>query len=152
MLTPEFRKAVQNDLPYLIGLLADDEIGQTREVISDPVYSAYIQAFMAIEDDPNQLLVTVLDNKTVIGCMQLSYIPGLSRGGMWRGQIESVRIAAGYRNQGIGRRMIEWAIANFRERGCGIIQLTSDKTRLEALRFYTSLGFQPTHEGFKLSL
>ncbi|EJN02297.1 GNAT family N-acetyltransferase [Phyllobacterium sp. YR531] len=152
MLTLIFRKAVQSDLSHLIALLADDEIGQTREVVSDPVDGAYIQAFRAIGDDPNQLLVTVLHDETIIGCMQLSYIPGLSRSGMWRGQIESVRIAAGYRDQGIGRRMIEWAISNFKERGCGLVQLTSDKTRLDALRFYASLGFNPTHEGYKLSL
>ena len=147
-----FRRASPADLPHLIALLADDELGRRRETISDPVADCYLSAFKAIDADPNQLLVAVVEHGTIIGCMQLSYIPGLSRSGMWRGQIESVRIAAGHRGKGIGRRMIEWAIADFREHGCGLVQLTSDKMRQDALRFYASLGFTPTHEGFKLSL
>lgn len=152
MLQLVFRKAVQTDLHDLIALLADDELGQTREILSDPIADCYIRAFDAIDKDPNQLLITVVEQERIIGCMQLSYIPGLSRSGMWRGQIESVRIAASHRGQSIGHRMIEWAIENFRERGCGLVQLTSDKTRHDALRFYESLGFKPTHEGFKLAL
>ncbi|MET3648644.1 GNAT family N-acetyltransferase [Phyllobacterium ifriqiyense] len=147
-----FRKAVQTDLRTLILLLADDELGQSRETVSDPIADCYIRALKAIEEDQNQLLVAVVEDDQIIGCMQLSYIPGLSRSGMWRGQIESVRIAPSHRCRGIGHRMIEWAIENFRERGCGLVQLTSDKTRPDALRFYSSLGFAPTHEGFKLSL
>jgi GNAT superfamily N-acetyltransferase len=88
----------------------------------------------------------------IIGCFQLSFIPGLSRAGLWRGQIESVRIAAGRRGAGLGRHMLEWAIAECRRRGCGLIQLATDKTRADALRFYKSLGFIPSHEGLKLIL
>ena len=84
--------------------------------------------------------------------MQLTFVPGLSRLGMWRGQIESVRIDSGSRGKGLGRKMIEWAIAECRKRGCGLVQLTSDKSRKEALQFYESLGFSATHEGLKLNL
>ena len=88
----------------------------------------------------------------MIGVLQLSFIPGLTRRGMWRGQIEGVRVAAGERGSGIGRAMLEWAVAQCRKRGCGLVQLTSDKRRSEAHKFYETLGFQATHEGYKLSL
>jgi GNAT superfamily N-acetyltransferase len=97
-------------------------------------------------------LAVVEDEGRVIGCLQLSFIPGLSRLGMWRGQIESVRITADRRGDGLGRQMFEWAIAECRARGCGLVQLTTDKQRPEALRFYESLGFVASHEGMKLAL
>ena len=87
-----------------------------------------------------------------MGCLQLTFIPGLSRLGMWRGQIESVRVAADQRGSGLGRRLFEWAIAECRARGCGLVQLTTDKSRPDAKRFYESLGFEASHEGMKLSL
>ncbi len=145
-----FRKAIVADLPAIIRLLADDTLGQSREVVSDPVDALYAEAFAAIEADGNQLLAVAVDEDgQIVGCLQLSFIPGLSRTGMWRGQIESVRIAASQRGSGLGSRMIEWAVERAGERGCGLVQLTSDKARPDAIRFYEKLGFTASHEGLK---
>jgi ribosomal protein S18 acetylase RimI-like enzyme len=133
-------------------MLADDELGLVREDTSIPLNAKYTRAFAAIEQDPNQILVVVEERDDLVGCLQLTFVPGLSRLGMWRGQIESVRIASGNRGKGLGRKMFEWAIAECRKRGCGLVQLTSDKSRGEALQFYESLGFSATHEGMKLIL
>jgi len=148
-----FRNASSTDLPAIITLLVDDPIGATREVASGEIDQAYLEAFAAIEADPNQLLaVAVDDDGKVIGCLQLSFIPGLSRKGIWRGQIESVRIAAGHRGGGLGAAMIEWAVEQAKEKGCGLVQLTSDKRRPDAIRFYERQGFVASHEGLKLDL
>jgi GNAT superfamily N-acetyltransferase len=149
---PIFRRATKADLPAIIALLADDKLGQGREDAADPPNPAYLAAFAAIAADANQLLAVVEEGGRVIGCLQLSFIPGLSRLGLWRGQIESVRIAADQRGGGLGRQMFEWAIAECRTRGCGLVQLTTDKQRPEARRFYEGLGFIPSHEGMKLAL
>ena len=133
-------------------MLADDALGQSREVISDPVDAAYQTAFDALQADPNQVLAVLEDEAGIAGCLQISYIPGLSRRGMLRGQIESVRIASRRRGGGLGRVMLDWAIEECRKAGCGLVQLTTDKARPDALRFYESLGFKPSHEGLKLSL
>ena len=114
--------------------------------------SKYLEAFAALARDPNQLLAVAEIASVVVGCLQLTFIPGLSRLGMWRGQIESVRVAADHRGSGLGRQLFEWAIAECRARGCGLVQLTTDKTRPDAKRFYESLGFRASHEGMKLSL
>ncbi len=143
------RRATAADLPAIVALLADDALGKTREAPGDPCYA---EAFAAIEADPNQLLAVVEEGGEIVGCLQLSFIPGLSLKGMRRSQIESVRIAAARRGGGLGRKMIEWAIDECRRRGCGLVQLTMNKTRKDALRFYQSLGFEATHEGFKLML
>ncbi|CAN7577472.1 N-acetyltransferase family protein [Neorhizobium sp. LjRoot104] len=148
-----FRKARRSDLPAIIDLLADDMLGQSREVVSDPVDPRYEQAFAAIEADGNQLLAVAVDGEgKVLGCLQLSFIPGLSRAGMWRGQIESVRVAARERGTGLGSQCIEWAVQKAAERGCQLVQLTSDKARPDAIRFYEKLGFIASHEGLKRSL
>jgi ribosomal protein S18 acetylase RimI-like enzyme len=149
---PLFRRAGAADLPAIVAMLADDALGQAREMARVPLDPRYVDAFDAIERDPNQLLVVAESDGTVVGCLQLSFIPGLSRLGMWRGQIESVRIAAAQRGGGLGRAMFEWAFAECRKRGCGLVQLTTDKTRPEALGFYTALGFVASHEGLKLVL
>ncbi|MBQ0707417.1 MULTISPECIES: GNAT family N-acetyltransferase [unclassified Ochrobactrum] len=146
------RKAVAADVAAIVTMLADDALGAKREDASLPLRDSYRNAFAAIDADRNQLLAVVEQDSEIIGCMQISFIPGLSRMGMWRGQIESVRIASHIRGGGIGRRMIEWAIEQCRERGCGLVQLTTDKSRSDALRFYQSLGFTDSHEGLKLSL
>ncbi len=146
------RKAVAADVAAIVAMLADDALGAKREDASLPLRDSYRNAFAAIDADRNQLLAVVEQEGEIIGCMQISFIPGLSRMGMWRGQIESVRIASHIRGGGIGRRMIEWAIEQCRERGCGLVQLTTDKSRSDALRFYQSLGFTDSHEGIKLSL
>ena len=127
--TPQFRRARSDDLPAIVALLADDALGATREDPSLPVNARYQDAFAAIDRDPNQFLAVVELDSSIAGCLQLSFIPGLSRLGLWRGQIESVRIAAGLRGAGLGRAMFEWAIAQCRERGCGLVQLTTDRAR-----------------------
>ncbi|WP_454853147.1 N-acetyltransferase family protein [Rhizobium binxianense] len=148
-----FRAARRSDLPAIIALLADDALGSAREIVSDPVDSRYLQAFEAIEADRNQLFAVAEDEAgRVAACLQLSFIPGLSRTGMWRGQIESVRVAADLRGSGLGTRFVEWAIGRCVERGCGLVQLASDKTRADAVRFYERLGFVASHEGLKLRL
>ena len=147
-----FRRATSADLPAIIALLADDPLGRLREDASSPPDARYVRAFAAIDADPNQLLAVVEGGGAVVGCLQLSFIPGLSRLGLWRGQVESVRIGANHRGGGLGRAMIEWAIAQCRARGCGLVQLTSDRSRTDALRFYESLGFRASHEGMKLDL
>lgn len=148
----EFRPARADDLDAIIALLADDELGQSRERVSIPTDPAYLDAFAAIAADPNQLLAVVEDEAGLAGCLQISFIPGLSRLGMWRGQIESVRIASRLRGAGLGRQMLEWAVEQCRARNCQLVQLTSDKSRTDALRFYENLGFVASHEGFKLAL
>ncbi|TAX99160.1 GNAT family N-acetyltransferase [Rhizobium leguminosarum] len=148
-----FRLARRSDLPAIVRLLADDDLGGTREIVSDPVDARYLSAFAAIEADANQLLAVATDAADrVVGCLQLSFVPGLSRTGMWRGQIESVRVASDLRGSGLGSHFIAWAIAQCAERGCGLVQLTSDKTRGDAIRFYEKLGFVASHEGLKLNL
>jgi ribosomal protein S18 acetylase RimI-like enzyme len=147
-----FRPAQRSDLPSIVAMLADDELGRTREDASVPLNGKYVDAFAALERDPNQLLAVMVHSGEVAGCLQISFIPGLSRQGMWRGQIESVRIASSCRGEGLGRRLLEWAIAECRKRGCGVVQLTSDKSRHDARRFYESLGFRASHEGMKLNL
>ena len=148
-----FRKAHSGDLLAIVALLADDPLGAAREIAAERPDRAYLDAFAAIDADSNQLLaVAVDDDDRVIGCLQLSFIPGLSRTGMWRGQIESVRIAANHRGSGLGAAMIEWAVEQARARGCGLVQLTSDKRRPDAIRFYEKLGFVASHEGLKLDL
>jgi len=147
-----FRPAEAADLPQIVALLADDPLGRSREDTSLPLDRRYLDAFDALRRDPNQALVVADAGGAVIGCMQLSFIPGLSRRGAWRGQIESVRVASSHRGGGLGRRMFEWAIAECRRRGCGLVQLATDKARPDALRFYEALGFEATHEGLKLAL
>ena len=143
-----FRSATEADLPAIVSLLADDMIGSGREGES----GAYLAAFREVDADPrNHLVVAEIDGE-VAGTLQLTYIPGISRMGTERAQIEAVRVAAAHRGRGLGREMIAWAIDQARARGCGLVQLTSDKRRADTIRFYASLGFEPTHEGLKLSL
>lgn len=152
MKTITFRTALLTDLPAIVALLADDELGTHREIISSTLDERYLQAFKAIQADPNQRLVVTVDGEMVVGTMQLSFIPGISRMGAWRGQIEAVRIAKHLRNSGVGLQMIKWALSEFKSRDCKVIQLTTDKSRLDAHRFYEKLGFVASHEGYKLIL
>ena len=146
------RPARRADLPRIVRLLADDPLGARRESPGEPLPDCYGAAFDGIADDPNNELVVALQGDEVIGCLQLTFLPGLSRRGMTRAQIESVRVASSARGSGIGRELIDWAIARARERGCGLVQLTTDKQRPDAHRFYESLGFVASHEGMKLPL
>jgi ribosomal protein S18 acetylase RimI-like enzyme len=144
-----FRRATADDVPAIVALLADDRLGAAREAPGDPAYAA---AFASIDADPNQFLAVAEAEGRVVGCLQLTFMPGLSHRGAWRGQVESVRVAASQRGTGVGRRFLEWAIAECRARGCRMVQLTTDKSRADAQRFYASLGFTASHEGMKLSL
>jgi GNAT superfamily N-acetyltransferase len=147
-----FRRAASSDLPAIVRLLAEDELGREREDARLPLDQAYVEAFRAIDADPNQLLAVAVDGADVVGTLQLSFIPGLARKGAWRGQIEAVRIAASRRGSGLGRRMFAWAIGECRARGCRLVQLTTDRKRPEAHRFYERLGFVASHTGYKLAL
>ncbi|MXP62447.1 GNAT family N-acetyltransferase [Roseomonas sp. M0104] len=147
-----FRPAHLSDLPAIIALLAEDALGRGREMVSTPPDPRYLAAFEAIKADPNQMLVVAAEGEAVVGTLQITFIPGLSRAGAWRGQIEAVRVAASRRGNGLGQRMIAWAIAESRARGCGLVQLTTDKSRAGAHRFYEKLGFIGSHEGYKLAL
>ena len=147
-----FRPARRDDLASIVALLADDPLGQEREAPNAPLAQEYIDAFDAIDRDPNQYLAVVLAGEEIVGTLQLTFIPGISRKGSWRGQIEAVRIARAYRNAQLGQHMMEWAIRECRRRGCRLVQLTSDKGRQAAHRFYERLGFQASHDGFKLSI
>lgn len=147
-----FRKASAADLPAIVALLADDELGRERENPSLPLRLEYKDSFQAIDCDPNQFLAVAEWEGEVIGTLQLSFIPGLAHKGGWRGQIEAVHVASGRRGVGLGGKMFQWAIAQCRARGCRLVQLTSDKARGDAHRFYARLGFRASHEGYKLFL
>jgi len=148
----DFRQARESDIPELVNLLADDDLGAAREDVSLPLNQRYPDAFRSIQRDSNNELTVVESNAVLVGMLQLTFIPYLTHTGSWRCLIEGVRIAKDYRGQGLGSRFIDWAIARASERNCGIVQLTSDKKRPDALRFYAALGFEATHEGFKLKL
>jgi GNAT superfamily N-acetyltransferase len=147
------REAVVDDVPSIVKLLAADQLGSARDG-ADPVegFAPYLRAFEALDADPAQLLLVADAHGRVVATMQLSFIPGLARRGALRAQIEAVRVHADLRGSGIGGAMIAWAIDEARRRGCALVQLTSDKQRAEAHRFYSTLGFTASHEGFKLTL
>ena len=149
-MTLTVRNATIDDLPAIVALLNDDILGRSRDNIAD--LSPYKTAFAAIDADPAQHLVVMTDGDRIVGSLQLSIIPGLSRGGALRGQIESVRIASDARGGGAGAGLIGWAIEEARRQGCSIVQLTSDLQRTDAIRFYERLGFEHTHAGLKLAL
>ncbi|MFE3454095.1 GNAT family N-acetyltransferase [Nonomuraea sp. NPDC059194] len=144
-----FRTARSEDVPAIVELLLDDAIAAAR---TGEYGEAHQAAFEAIDADPNNELIVAELKGEVVGTMQLTYITGISRHGATRLQVEAVRIAAHLRGQGWGRKMMEWAHAMGRARGCAVVQLTSDKRREDAHRFYRSLGYAQSHEGFKLQL
>jgi len=147
------RRALRSDLPALVALLAADDLGATRDGIRGQAdRDAYERAFQAIDQDPAQLLLVADLDSQVVGTLQLSFIPGLSRRGALRAQIESVRVAPTMRGRGLGEALFTWSIAEARRRGCALVQLTTDKTRTDAHRFYGRLGFTASHEGLKLDL
>jgi GNAT superfamily N-acetyltransferase len=145
-----FREAVHADLPAIVALLADDVLGKARDVAV--LDDAYEQAFADIDADPRNLLVVAEDNAEVLACLQITYIPGLGRHGAERALVEAVRVRSDRRGQGIGAQLMKWVIEQARQRGCGLVQLTTDKSRLDAHRFYARLGFVASHEGMKLTL
>jgi GNAT superfamily N-acetyltransferase len=148
--TYELRRATRDDLAAIVTLIAADQLGATRD---GGDLAPYEHAFAAIDADPAQLLVVVTDaDAALAGTLQLTIIPGLARRGALRAQIEAVRVRSDLRGQGLGHALLAWAIEEARRRGCTLVQLTSDKRRAEAHRFYGRLGFTASHEGFKLRL
>ncbi|MCA1055060.1 GNAT family N-acetyltransferase [Rossellomorea aquimaris] len=147
-----FREARKGDLDVIVAMLADDVLGRQREMVTDPLPESYSKAFQAIDEDPNNELIVACEGTRVVGVMQLTFTPHLTHQGSWRMTIEGVRTSSAVRGSGIGSEMIEWAIARAGERGCSLVQLTTDKQREDARRFYEKLGFKATHEGMKLML
>ncbi|MFK7810448.1 MAG: N-acetyltransferase family protein [Saprospiraceae bacterium] len=146
-----FRKATKSDLRAIVQMLADDKLGQLREDFQEPLPKQYFDAFENIDSDPNQnLMVIENDEKEVVGTLQLSFIPYLTYQGGIRAQIEAVRIRKDYRGKGLGEKVFKWAIKTAAEKGAHLLQLTTDKKRPEAIRFYQKLGFVDSHEGMKL--
>jgi len=145
-----FRIANEKDLNDIVAMLADDDLGKTRERYEQPLPNQYIKAFEAIMSDPNNELVVACNGNDVIGVQQITFTPYITHQGGWRATIEGVRTSASVRGQGVGTELINWAIQRAKERGCHLIQLTTDKQRPDALRFYERLGFVASHEGLKL--
>jgi GNAT superfamily N-acetyltransferase len=152
------RRAAEPDLPAIVGLLAADQLGATRDGVNTPEdLAAYQRAFRAIDADPAHLLVVgeaavPQTPERVVATMQVSFLPGLARRGALRAQIEAVRVRDDFRGSGLGSAMFAWAIDEARRRDCALVQLTTDKSRASAHRFYERLGFVASHEGMKLAL
>jgi|SRR5690625_1124602 len=147
-----FREAREEDLPAIVRMLADDELGSNRECYEEPLPDVYSEAFSAITKQVGNQIIVAVEEVAVIGCLQLTIIPGLARKGMKRAQIEAVRIDSDYRGKRIGEALFNEAISIARSEKCGLIQLTTDKQRGDAYRFYNRLGFVASHEGLKLML
>lgn len=146
------RPATRGDLPAIVEMLANDHLGSKRERFTDPLPDVYCAAFDAIDGDPNNEVVVAERDGKIIGTLQLTLIPNLTYQGGVRALIEGVRVDSTMRSAGIGRILFEWAIEQAKKKGCHMVQLTADKTRPDAHRFYESLGFSATHEGMKLHL
>ncbi|MEU3657291.1 GNAT family N-acetyltransferase [Streptomyces sp. NPDC032161] len=146
----DIRPATPADLPAVVAMLADDPLGARRESPDD--LAPYHAAYQRLADDPNQHLMVAVRESRVVGTLQLTVIPGLSRRGATRSVIEGVRVHADERGSGLGTRMIEWAVDESRRLDCQLVQLTSDASRTDAHRFYERLGFSASHVGFKLAL
>lgn len=146
-----FREAIRKDIPFIVQLLANDKLGQLRERYDDPLPREYYDAFDKITTDPNQELIVVEnDNGEIVGTLQLSFIQYLTYRGGIRAQIEAVRIREDLRGEGLGQKLFEWAIKRAKERNAHLLQLTTDKERPDAIRFYEKLGFRASHEGMKI--
>ncbi len=147
-----FRPACRSDLEAIVAMLAKDHLGQGRENPALPLDQRYIDGFEAVDRDPNQLLLVADSRGEVVGTMQITFIAGVARLGVWRAQVEAVRVHESRRGSGLGREMFERAIGECRRRGCRLVQLTSDNSRPDAQRFYENLGFAASHVGYKLTL
>ena len=148
----QFRLATRTDLPAIVQLLAEDDLGAQRERYETPLPQAYYEAFESIENDPNQELIVAEMDGRVTGTLQLMFLPSISYQGRTRAQVESVRVAKRLRGQGIGAELMKWASERARQRGCHLMQLTSHKSREDAHRFYERLGFTKSHIGMKIEL
>jgi len=147
-----YRAATPADLPFILALIVEDSVISTGDEPADADHPDYLDALAQITADPNQEMIIVEADSVPIGCFQLSYLPGLMRRGQKRGQIEVVHVAQSHRNRGVGAEMMRWAIDRCRQNHCSMVQLTSNKQRLDAHRFYERLGFLKSHEGFKYYL
>ena len=147
-----FRRAAEADVPAIIRLLADDMLGASREALGAERLPQYLDAFRAIDADANQFLLVVDNGTGIVGTLQLTFIAGLARGGLKRGLVEAVRVARERRGEKIGEAMFAWVLEKCRREGCGIVQLTTDKSRTDAHRFYDRLDFEPSHIGYKMML
>ncbi len=147
-----FRDANSTDLPSIVRMLADDRLGQQRENPEQPLQDSYYAAYQNIQNDSNNALIVAVEEQQIIAVMQITFIPNLTYQGSWRAMIEGVRVAANQRSEGVGRRLVEYAIERARQHGCRLVQLTTDRQRPQALAFYQRLGFQDSHHGMKLHL
>ncbi|WP_192763979.1 GNAT family N-acetyltransferase [Actinomadura algeriensis] len=147
-----FREATAADLPQIVRLLADDPLGATRETPGAEVPEEYFTAFAAIQKDPNNTVIVAEVGGEIAGTLQLTYIPGLTFSGGERAQIEGVRVVSEQRGQGVGQALVGWAVDQARARGCRLVQLTTDRQRPDAIRFYQKMGFRPSHMGMKYHL
>jgi ribosomal protein S18 acetylase RimI-like enzyme len=144
------RRARREDILAIITMLADDKLGSARERIEDPLPPSYDEAFEAVDRDPNIQLVVAEDEGSVVGCLQLCVLPGLSSQGASRGLIEDVRVASHCRSRGIGEQLLQWAMAEARAKGCTVIELLTHNSRIDAQRFYERLGFARSHVGMTI--
>lgn len=145
------RRAERDDVRAVVALLAADQLGATRDS-ADGDLAPYLRAFEAVDADPAHLLVVAVDGGEVVATLQLSVLPGLARRGALRAQVEAVRVRRDQRGRGLGGALLRWAVEEARRRGCALVQLTTDKSRRDAHRFYERLGFTASHEGYKLAL
>ena len=148
----KFRIATEQDLARIVEMLADDVLGSKRERYERPLPDSYIKAFQAITADPNNELVVACRGEEIIGVQQITFTPYITHQGGWRATIEGVRTSSSERGKGLGTELIRFGIQRAKERGCHLVQLTTDKKREDALRFYESLGFKASHEGLKMQL
>ena len=145
------RRARRNDVGSIVAMLADDPLGGQRERIEDPLPQAYFDAFERVQRDPNlELVVAENGEGAVVGCLQLCILPGVSSQGASRGLLEDVRVASHCRSQGIGGRLVQWAVAEARARDCKLVELLTHHTRVDAQRFYERLGFARSHIGMTI--
>jgi GNAT superfamily N-acetyltransferase len=154
-MTPEdvlFRRATRADLPSIVRMLADDDLGSQREQVENPLPASYYSAFEQINDDPNHELMVAERNGEVIGTLHLMFLPSVSFQGGLRAQVESVRVDKRLQSQGIGSEMMKWTMERAKQRGAHVVQLTTHKSRIDAHRFYERLGFRGSHLGMKMDL
>ena len=145
------RRARRDDVGVIVAMLADDPLGSARERLEDPLAASYFRAFEVLEHASHiQLVVAEDEDGAVIGCLQLCILPGLSSQGASRGLIEDVRVATHCRSRGVGEKIVQWAVAEARAKGCALVELLTHNTRADAQRFYARLGFQPSHVGMTL--
>lgn len=147
-----FRKATEHDLDQIVRMLSDDDLGSKRERYEQPLPESYRKAFLSIDSDPNIELIVASYEGDIVGVEQITFTPHITYRGGWRATIEGVRSSSSVRGQGVGSKLISCAIQRAKERGCHMVQLTTDKKRKDALRFYERLGFNASHEGLKIRL